>query len=86
MTDELTDGHWVTVGAVREWQPDNPADVTRKRYRALLAERYAPPEWWTRHPDPTDTDNPFTCRRRLADAVADFDRFDARTPRPRKVA
>lgn len=92
--DALTGGRWVTVGGIRryvQWTEEDRAarkvaaeaaiaEQRRQRVRALLAERYGPSGWWTRHGELYD-DAPSSTGQRVAEMVEDFDQADARLDR-----
>lgn len=73
----LTGGRWITVRGVQRWQPATAASpITRRRFRSLLAERYAEPTWWRSH---IWDDSPTVTAQRRADMEADFMGLDGRS-------
>lgn len=73
----LTGGRWITVRGIQRWQPATAASpITRRRFKQLLAERYAEPTWWHSH---MWDDEPDVTARRRADMEADFAALDGRS-------
>jgi hypothetical protein len=74
----LTGGRWITGrGGIQRWQPDgSETPIGRRRFRALLSERYADSAWWRSH---IWDDSPHVTAQRRADMEADFMGLDGRS-------